>query len=915
MAHFLQRIAEELVKDPGFLHKTIVLPSKRSGIFLKKAIIEKLQKPVISPKIITIDEFIEQHSPFQKIDWLPLLFEFYQVYRKTYKEKTQKFDEFLKWAPYILQDFNELDTFSADAKEVFTYILEVKKIGDWELKDTQPKLVKDYLQFYASLYDLYRSLNQSLSDKKLAYQGMIYKYVAEHIEEISNRFKQEELFFCGFNALSKTEEKIFKHLAKEKKAKIFWDADQYYLKPEFEASLFLRKYQKEFDTFNWIFDEFSEPKQIEIIGVPSPSTQAQVIADIIQKKISTTTANVEDRLLQTAVVLNDNNLLIPIINSLPENLSAVNITLGLPIGQLPLTQFFEQIIKLYYELEQFNRFNLDTIAGLMHQTYLEQIIGREEFDANQKLLEKLSGYRTKMIVQKHLFSMITEKHKLLKQIFIKDFDVKRIFEIFSLLIKLFGEKNISDLDKLALVRLEKIFDYLKSFVLDFDHIRDMKTFQILFRKLLRQERLSFEGEPLEGLQIMGILETRLLDFNHLIITSMNEGVIPKGKSEHSIIPFELKRTFGLPMHREQTSVIAYHFYRLLQRAKHITLLYSTDISGLGSTEQSRFITQLKNELDTSIHQISKKQLKLNTTLDIRSLERVEKTPEHIRHLQDMAKEKGFSPSAMTLYIKNPIEYYKRYILRLEEVEEIVEGIPANVFGNIVHNALDKLYSAFEGKQLDDFDIDQMLKTYETVTTRVFIEETYGKNLKKVPEIEGKNLIALEVIKKNIKDLILVDKALLDTGNILEILSVEEDFKVPITIAEDRDVFIRGKVDRIDRLNGQVRVIDYKTGNVNLREITIKPKTEDLTDILENPDKSKLFQLLTYAWLFYHAEKEALPYEVGILSTRKIKKTLLKGKPGESSLIDSSILDEFESLLKKLLNELFDPKTAFVEKQE
>ena len=925
MSNFLQKIAIELLQSDALHKKTVVLPNKRAGVFLKKALVAQTDKPVLSPEILSIQEFIDKHSAYQPMDWLPLVFTFYQVYQKVYKDDTRSFDEFIKWAPTILQDFNEIDAFGVDAKEVFTYINEVKKIEDWQLKPNPSKMITDYLRFYASLNDLYSELQTRLKEMNRAYQGMQSRYVAEHLDEIAKEFDTHQIVFAGFNALTKTEEDIITYLVKENKAKAYWDADSYYMKPEFEAGFFLRKYQKVFPDFNWIFDDFSRPKHIEMIGVPGTTTQVQAVAQMIE-----TLQDKGEELIQTAVVLNEDDFLLPLINALPDSIDAVNLSLGLPVSYLPIAGIFEQIIKLYDEYEHFGRFHLDTLVGLIHQTYLEQILSKDEVAANETLLQSLYAFKSKLLTADLVIQKLDGASSYVKRLIRKDYNVAFLFDVFFELIDFFAQKNISEPDKLALVKLEKLFTYLQDFHRQTGEIKNIKTLQLLYNSMLRKERLAFEGEPLQGLQIVGMLETRLLDFDNVIITSMNEGVIPKGKKENSIIPFELRRHFGLPSHYEKNAVMAYHFYRLIQRAKNITLLYNTAESGLRTAEPSRFVLQLQNELDKKLHHIVQKDFALSSDLlPTADFESIVKTPSTIDRLHKIA-EKGFSPSALSTYIRNPLVYYKNYMLRLQDTDESVDAIPANVFGSIIHDTMDELYKPFINKgNFGVKDFDGMLQAYPRVVLKYFIEYAFGSQ---VPVdavlIEGKNLIAYEIIKKNIEDLIKYDKKIVQSGNTLALVDAEQDIVAPLQL-DDFTVHIKGRVDRVDRLNGQLRIVDYKTGKVNAGDVTLeiaenmgkKKKIkrtvtlDDFDPIISEPKKAKLFQLLTYAWLYYKSGKLSpsdFPVTVGLISTRNIREGLVTAKVFQEKHIGVNELEMFEQQLIMLIKEIFNPDMPFVE---
>jgi len=910
MTKFLELIADELLKSGKLYKKIVVLPNKRSAVFLKKYLANKAKKTVLAPKIVSIQDFLTEMSPYQPADWLVLMFEFYQTYQSLYKEKTQSFDDFLRWAPTVLQDFNDIDNFDINAKEVFTYINEVKKIEDWQLQPDSPKMITDYLKFYASLNELYQAFQKRLMGQGLAYTGMINRYVAHHIEENLSIFEEQQIIFAGFNALSESERKIIKTLVHHQKATTYWDVDEYFLKPHFEAGKYIKQHQKDFPDFKWLFKHFDKPKSIEIVGVPGKTTQAQAIAGIIARKQEEKVEKIND----TAVVLNEDDLLLPIINSLPKNIESVNITLGLPLKHLPIVHFFELLVELYAGKEQYGRFNIDTIINIINQSHFEQILSDQEILANQDFLKKLRQFKTNLITQDLWQLTFKDSKSILKKLIISNFNINKLLDLFLEFIDFLAQKNLNEIDSMALVKLEQVFRYLQDFISKTNAIESMHNFKFIFNKLLMQERLAFEGEPLEGLQIMGMLETRLLDYDHVIITSMNEGVIPKAKNDRSMIPFELKRHFGLPQHHHQNAIVAYHFYRLLQRAKKITLIYNTAGDGFGAGEQSRFITQIKNELDTDIHQIDEKIISLTTDLKLDDLETVPKTPFAIERLKAIAQ-KGFSPSALTTYMRNPLVYYKRYILELKEADDVSDAIPANIIGTIIHNVMEDLYKPYIGQILKTKDFEKFFKAYPKLALAHFIKESFGKDAPVDKSmITGKNLIIFEIIKKNIKDLLTLDKQTLKEGNSLEIVGIEEELEASLKLKEQK-VLIRGKVDRIDRLNGQLRIIDYKTGKVDNNEISIGKKAVDLSEIRENDKKTKLFQLLTYAWLYVHNAKlltTDLPFRAGILSTRQIKNGFLKAKVFDEELIDKEILNKFEDELKILLEELFNMEVPFVE---
>jgi hypothetical protein len=909
MEKFLHQVAKEIINSGDYYQKTVVLPNKRSGVFLKKAIMDIEQKPVLAPQILSIQDFIDSLSIYQQADQLYLLFEFFQAYKQIYKEKAQNFDEFINWAHPVLADFNLLDAFDIDAKEVFTYINEVKKIEDWQLKPSQPKLINDYLKFYESLYDLYKSFKERLQEKKIGYTGMISRYVAQHIEEITSRFQKNQIVFAGFNALTATQEKIIKFLVDNQKAVIYWDADEYYMKPGFEAGKFLLKHRKNFKDFKWTGNYIDKAKHIELIAVQGKASQVQAVAKILKEKDNNSTEQ-----LETAIVLNEDDLLLPLINSLPDNISSVNITLGLPLGQIPVVSVFALLLKLYYEKEKYGRFNIETLINLINLPYFDNLLSVKEKQDNELLYNELSKFKTNLISEKLMFDILSQSNSFIKKWIFKNTDVKALLNVFLEILLFLSKKDLPDIDKPAVAKLEKTFTYLKEFIEKTGEINNIKTFRVLFYRLLNQERLNFEGEPLQGLQIMGLLETRLLDFEHLIITSMNEGILPKGKSEHSIIPFELKKHFGLPMHDDQNSIAAYHFYRLLQRAKKISLIYNDDLNNFGSGEQSRFLLQIKNEWHNNTHIIEEKSLRFSTELLSQNYLSISKNDWILQRIRQIAKS-GFSSSSLNTYIRNPLIFYKEKILQLSEPEPRNESIPSYVMGNIIHQVLEQLYRTVTGKLLTISDLDRMLQLYEDMSLKTFIFHSFGEDIPaRMDLINGKNLIIFEIIKKNIKDIILQDKKLVLNGNILQIIDVEKYYihKLPV---KGQEIYIKGIIDRIDRLNGTLRIIDYKTGKVNSNNLAFNDTDKSLLNLLETADYDKLFQLLTYAWLYYHSGQVLtvdLPFTAGIISTRYHKSGVFNAKINGNQDIDVEIIKEFEKVLIRLTTEILNPDIPFIE---
>ena len=906
METFLEKLAKELIKSEKLFEKTIILPNKRAGIFLQKELSELSTKPILSPKIITIEDFIQQNSPWQNIDWLNLVFIFYEAYQDYYTNNKiidyiKSFDEFVKWAPIVLRDFEDIDKFLLNPKQVFNYLSEVKILEQWNLENSNSKFIKEYQIYFKSLYGLYQALNDKLKNKNLAYKGLMYRYVAENIDEISRKYNENQIVFAGFNALTKAEEKIFKNLSERQIANVYYDADKYYMQKHFEAGTFLREHKRKSTNFKWETDNFHSNKEIEIIQVTGKTAQMRIVSQIISDKIK---SNPEQNLTETAVVLNENNLLFPLLDSLPENIDAINITLGLPITDLPVIQIFTQISKLYFDYEQYGKFKAQNIFEILDSPYLIAYFSDDEIKAKDKLKNRILKFGSKLIPSVYIKNKIDDLPELLQDIFSIKPKVDDLLKLFSKLTEIIIDKNIPKTDKIALLKLENIFAQINEFNNKTKVVNNIKTLSLIISKLLAGENLFFEGKPLEGLQVMGLLETRLLDFEHIILTSVNENILPIGKKEQSLIPFDIKVELGLPTYKNQTAIMAYHFYRLLQRAKKITLIYDNDISGLNSGEASRFITQIQNELPAYHSGISivEKQLKSGSSL-IDNDSVIEKTDKVLALLDERA-ESGWSPSTLDTYIMDPIQFVKSRLLKLTEEEELIEGIPANVFGTIVHNTLEKLYKKHQGNFLKLDDLVEMQKSYQKIA-----KEYFYKEVKTDFQLTGKKHIALAVIFKNINDIIEMDKKIIKANKKLKIIDLEVYLEHFIQL-NGKKIKLKGYVDRIDELNGQLRIIDYKTGNVKQEDLTIKKYDNNLSMIIEKISFRKIFQVLTYIWLYSKNNKITQPISGGIISSRKYRQGIYPISFNNDINISQDIIDEYERVLLILLEKIYNADVSF-----
>lgn len=914
---FLQKIASVVIHDyVGKLSEiTIILPNKRAKVFLIEALKNETSKTIIAPQITSIEDFVQDVASIRSVDSIELLFEFYEVYLSiTEKKHQQSFELFANWAKTLLQDFNEIDRYLLEPSHVLSYLKDIEDIKRWGLEvDQKTKLLENYIDFWKLLPVYYESLYNHLLFKSIGYQGLIYREAVNNLNHFSNTIGNRTFIFAGFNALNAAEEKIVQHLLALDQAKIYWDADQAFLNdPYHDAGLFLRRFKESWkhyksNVFEWIVDDFSQSKNIQIIGTPKTIGQAKLAGSIIENLIG---QNPDASLDKVAVVLGEENLLVPVLYSLPASVGALNITMGYSGKNNPSQIFVAKLFKMHT--------NALSRKGGSYVFYYKDVL---DILTHPLVEPHANAQRLVRIIKENNYTFITH-HKILElhpepSIFFnllfekwENGSVAVLKNISALLIAIKDHfSNDNEEEKIAkafVYGVFKVINKLINYYSKHHHIDNIDTLHSIYKQIIDLAEVSFEGEPLRGLQIMGVLESRVLDFETVIITSMNEGKFPAGKSQNSFIPYDVKRELGLPTFKEKDAIYTYHFYHLLQRAKNIYLIYNTENDGLDAGERSRFITQLEVE----------KKSKHNITFDIYNPDlpntayepiSVPKSELVMERLKEIAVN-GFSPSALTSYIRNPIEFYFQKILRIREVEEVEENIALNTLGTIIHETLKALYEPFIGKFISENDLLNCFKLLDDEVLKQF------KLVYKEGEIKkGRNLLAFEVAKRNVSNFLKMELESVKNNEAIQIIALEQTFerqfvhpKLPFP------VLIKGNVDRIERRDGKIRIIDYKTGKVEKSNVVLKT-WEGLTQELKN---DKIIQVLAYAFMY---EKEAgeLPIEVGIISFKNLKSGFLpfgfKEEKDLNVLITSQILNSYLEEIANLLAEIFDVHIPFEEK--
>jgi ATP-dependent helicase/nuclease subunit B len=905
MKTFLSETVKELAGSKESFRDTLcVLPSERAGVFLAQELKQQTTENIFLPEIISIEGFIERVSEFRKEDNVNLLFDFYKVYTRNEETPKETFDSFSQWASVALQDFNEVDRHLVNAADLFTYLRDIKRIEKWSVgnENKDAGMMENHLSFMEKLDVNYQKFYEYLVSQKKGYQGLLYREAAKNIETYAQKNSSSKIVFIGFNALNKAEEYIFQELLKSELATVYWDADTYYMDSSKSAGTFLRKYKEnwtyfEKNQFKFIGQYIQKDKEIYEIAATKNVSQIKTVGSLLEKQHS---------LENTALVLADESLLSLTLNSLPEKVDKLNITMGYALADMPMVGLFHLIFDLYLNQEKFGKkdaFYHKDFERLVSHPFFYRLFGEsEDFQRLKKfVIQNNQVFVSVAQIQKNL---VEEGAKPFLQIFEISQEVPRFIKVCIALIEA-NKENFKGFEKECLYRFYNLFLQLENLNSEYQFIKSIKILQGIYQQLITTEKLSFQGEPLTGLQLMGMLETRALDFETVIVASVNEGVLPAGKTENSFIPFDVKIEYGLPTYREKDAIFSSHFYRLIQRAKKVYLLYNTDTDEYGAGEKSRFLTQLEVEGFS----IVKSSVSLPVVNTKKEEQLVQKTPEIITALKKIATS-GFSPSALSTYVSNPIAYYKRYLLKIKDLEEVEETIAFNTLGTVVHEVLEEFYRPFIGKFVVAENVKSMQKEKEKALQKSFQKHYQNGNLDK-----GKNKLIFEVAKAYVSNFLAAELRLLVAGKQLKIIGTETKIKVEIQIdGLDFPIYLKGEVDRIDELDGVKRIVDYKSGKVTASEL----KMPDFSKIKEGRKYNKALQVMFYAFLYTQENKTIFDGELesGIFSFKNSNEGFLKMNFAEGRAKDHKVTSErvieYMEVVKEIINELFDMQTPFEE---
>lgn len=916
---FLVKLAHEInQKHPvSFEDVCMVFPSKRSGLFFKKELAKQKGQTFWAPEIVTIDIFIESLSGLKVIDPLEQLFELYEVHKELKIQPQLSFDRFIDIGKIILADFNDIDMALVHAESLFNNVTEHVALGNWDLeKSGTEKLTEKYLSSYADLPKYYQAYKERLLNSGKAYQGLVYRSIKNAIETgDSNQFddvlsKWDHIYVAGLNALTTAERYLFDWLAKKKDMDIFFEAENQMLNDyDQESGLFIREFHKKQKAdFKWMSDHVTNSsKEIKSYSLNGNIAMARMVGELFSENESLTNSS------ETAIILADEGLLMPVLESLPARVGDVNVTLGFPLGLTTFMSFSEQLFgmqKLASLRAGERHFYFKDVMKVLTNPIIMAMYGKEGYF--EKLTKKLVKSNLVWIKESELQTMIKEisESSNLGLAFM-DWKKEPLLSVnfLSFCLKTYQDRiEVSKEQDDVLVEQMYFFKTsitkLKGYLTSYSTNISLESIRRIFKQVVSKIQVPFSGEPLAGIQIMGLLETRMLSFKNVVFVSVNEGVIPAKGGSQSFLPWNLRSAFKIQTHQDRESIFAYHFYRILSQADNIHLIYDSSTSGVGSQEKSRFVRQIEQEWPALSSDIMfSHHLGVFEDDNIERPDFIQKTPDVIANIKRYLTQKGLSPSALNTYAESPVDFYYGNVLGIKTPDEVQEDLEHNTFGSIVHNCLEKFYIPFEKEVLSASKLKEALKSVEAI-----IEDEFTKIIPN--HSQGKHFLSYYSVAQYVKRFLALDIAFIDKSIFpITLIANELELKGKLKIA-GLPILFGGKADRVELRSGVHFVIDYKSGSVQPSDLSIS-QWDDLTSEKYKP---KFVQLMMYAWLTQQ-QLEAKQVVSGIYTLRDTSLNLLEAKVNKNPMIGKEERKDFESFLTKMVVEMLDESLPLIRNEE
>ena len=903
-----------------------VFPTKRGGVFFKRALLNRFgDHNFILPTILSIEDLVQEMTGFNITDELTLLFNLFQVYQK--RDKDLEFDKFYAWGKVILKDYDEIDRYMADAKQIYSALQNIKEIDhvfgyNDELREIieryrtltekkeKTKLLTEFLKIWQEVGNVYVEYQDTLLKEEKAYGGMLYRNLAEILKQEHFDHKYGHYHICGFNALSKAEEVIFDALVKAEIGTLYWDVDTYYLRDKREeAGDFVRAYEQKWPDSVWInANSLAESKNVTVHAVPQLMGQAHLAAELMNEAVGKGFKPEE-----SAIVLADEKLLLPLLYAIPTADQKLNVTMGYPMKSTVVYDFALSYLELMrrakvvdgdvvFHVYDLRPFLSIAYTAIFHEGIYDHLNHWFVQEKKNKVGLKALMERVKSPELRALLGANTD-WEMLSQSF-KTY-LTKVFYHFKA-----SENGVAD--------REFIYFFLKSLNQLNDYLKTRDGFSLrLIKKIIQEHfrsiKIPFEGEPVRGFQIMGFLETRTLDFKNVIVLSTNEGKIPAGRSLNSYIPYGLRRVYELPTFEEQDAIYAYHFKRLIQRAENVHFIYDNTVAADSTGEVSRFVLQqLRRYKKLPNYKVEEKTYEgIIPPQTDKGVITVDKGPEVMkmleRYFEGNEAGKFLSPTSLTTYVSCPLKFYFQYVARFSEQDQVEEDIDARNLGIVVHEVLEKLYTPYLGQEVSQ---DQVKALKRLVEKQLILSLEEHKIIQPNQQLAGRDLVTKRVMEQMIQKVLDLDIKLAP----FKMLGLERnDFQYFVSLPTGVKVKIGGTIDRIDEKDGVTQIIDYKTGKVKLASMTsLKLSAEEYTQAyFENPDLKSGFQGYLYALLTRGHLSEQV--RIGILSMRHLSQGTQWLRAGQE--VPEPVIDAFDTRLKEMVNEIYNPEVPFSQTED
>ena len=928
---------------------TLFMPSKRARLFFAEALSKVALRSLWEPEYASMDDLMCRLADLRKADRLRLVAELYNIYSKYHKET---FDKFYHWGEVLIADFDMVDKYMIDAEQLFTNIYNLKELeSDMSyLSAEQIEVInrfwrtiagesgdvidgsvakREFLAVWRSLGDIYREFRARLKELHIGYTGMIYREAVERLKRGESEVPKDakRYVFVGFNALSKSESSLLRYMKEHCNAEFYWDYDDYYVDNSMqEAGMFIRDNLRLLSEESGISHKnFGKVDSVEVISTSSAVLQCQYVVKILED-IAAQNDGALDK--DTAVVLTDENMLMPLLYALPERFKvryemrngkrvpvpAINVTMGYPLRNTLAYSFVERLLELQKHARKEKNgdvtFYYVDVDGILTHPYIT-----DSSSQYAKLRDEIVTHRMFRVPQ----SMFSEE-PLLARIFEmatgwraqSDYLLNVIDEVATVAFD--GEESASRSEFLAIISdaLNKLANIVEGCGLDISN----DIYRSLVRRHLQAERVPFTGEPLQGLQIMGILETRNLDFKNVIILSMTDNNFPGNRvSDKSFLPYGIRYGFGLPTAEHHEGVYAYYFYRLIERAEHLYMLYSSVADDKSTGEPSRYIKQLEYETYMPIKRLN---VGVEVSLSPDEVVEVEKSEEVFDKLLRFTRDKSLSPTAFSTYVKCPLKFYFNVVERLRPDDELEEGVDNMTFGNIFHEAADRLYSKIKGEAYPAQRLAELRANgeVERCVDEALATVYFKREGEPLPELGGELLIIRNIVKEYL-GANLLNYDIRNSDFVVDTTEGGVDMVVPIDVdGEHYDINLAGRADRIDSLNnGMLRVIDYKTGKPKLGYGGVDALFTGTP--VSTKRESNIINTLLYSMMLSHTrQRDVRPelYYVGSMVQPNYSPLFIETIERKSRKLESysECSEEFENRVRATLEEMFDKNKPFVQ---